>query len=76
MKTEFQISVIKKKDNLHLKLSGDFDQNSSHKVLDTLKRNCQGISKVFINTSHLNHIYPFGLIEKEWSIWEQTLQPA
>ena len=76
MATNFKITVSKSDENLHLKLIGDFDKTSSHKVLETLKKNCDGVSKIFINTSHLNHIHPFGLIEQEWSLWEQTLCAA
>jgi anti-anti-sigma regulatory factor len=60
MATNFRISVHRNSDNLHLKLSGDFDGTSAHEVLNLLKRNCRGTSRVFIHTNALNHIHPFG----------------
>ena len=60
MATNFKISVHRNSDNLHLKLSGDFDGTSAHEVLNLLKRNCRGTSRVFIHTNCLNQIHPFG----------------
>ena len=76
MSTDFQISIHKNEGNIHLKLSGDFDSSSSHKVLNLLKKNCRGASNVFINTSNLNQIHPSGSLEREWPSWEQALNMA
>ncbi len=59
MATDFKILIHKNSDNLHLKLIGDFDRASAHKVLNALKKNCRGASRVFIHTSCLNYIHPF-----------------
>ncbi|MDY6879110.1 MAG: hypothetical protein SV686_02565 [Thermodesulfobacteriota bacterium] len=76
MTENFKISVTKRNDSLLLKLSGDFDKGAALKVLETLEENRCGISKVFINTKRLEHIDPFGLLEAEWSTWEQALNAA
>jgi hypothetical protein len=59
MATDFKILVHKNSENLHLKLIGDFDRTSAHEVLNALKKNCGGASRVFIHTSCLNRIHPF-----------------
>ena len=76
MAKDFEVSIRKNSDSLLLNLSGDFDKNAASEVLEILEQNCSGISKVFINTNHLEHIDPFGLIEHEWSSWEQALNGA
>jgi hypothetical protein len=60
MAANFRILIHRNSDNLHLKLMGDFDGKSAHKVLNELKKNCHCASKVFIHTSCLKHIHPFG----------------
>ena len=60
MAANFKIFVHKNSENLHLKLIGDFDGSSAHELLNVLKSNCIGASKVFIHTSCLKRIYPFG----------------
>ena len=61
MAANFQIVTHRNHDNLHIKLSGDFDGDSAHTLLAHLKRMCLGTSKVFIHTSALKHLHPFGL---------------
>ena len=59
MAANFKIFVHKNSENLHLKLIGDFDGSSACELLNVLKNNCIGASKVFIHTSCLKHIDPF-----------------
>jgi len=61
MATNFRIFIHSNGENLHLKLIGDFDGTSAHELLSTLKRYCNHTSKVFIHTSRLKDIHPFGL---------------
>ena len=61
MATNFRISVHKNCENLHLTLIGDFDGTSAHELLGKLKRYSYRTSKVFIHTSCLGDIHPFGL---------------
>ncbi len=44
-----------------MKLMGDFDGSSAMELLFLIKKNCLRATKVFIDTSRLNHIEPFGL---------------
>ena len=61
MATNFKILTHRNSDNLHVKLSGDFDGGSAQTLLALLKKMCSGTSKIFIHTSALRHIDPFGL---------------
>jgi hypothetical protein len=60
MATNFKIYVHRNSENVHLKLVGDFDGSSAYELLNTLKSNCNGASKVFVHTSCLKQIYAFG----------------
>ena len=61
MALNFRIFIHSNGENLHLKLIGDFDGTSAHELLSTLKRYSNHTSKVFIHTSRLKDIHPFGL---------------
>ncbi len=60
MATNFKITLHQNSDNLHLMLEGDFDGSSAHELLNILEKSCRLVSKVFIHTSGLWHIHPFG----------------
>jgi hypothetical protein len=60
MACNFKIVVHKNSDNLHLKLTGAFDGTSALKLISSLKTRKNRASKVFIHTSSLTDIYPFG----------------
>lgn len=59
MASNFNISIHRKSNNLHIRLMGDFDKSSAYKLLTALHENCDGASKVFINTTCLKNIQPF-----------------
>jgi len=61
MATNFRISVHRNSENLHLTLMGDLDGTSAHEPLNVLKRYVNRTSRVFIHTSCLRSIHPFGL---------------
>lgn len=61
MATNFRIGVNKSSEALHLKLEGDFDGISAHELLDFLKKRTVLASRVFLETSNLKDIHPFGL---------------
>jgi hypothetical protein len=69
MASNFRIFVHRNSDSLHLKLAGDFDGTSAFELLDALKKNGPGLRKVFIHTSNLKTIHPFGqhIFEKSLS---------
>jgi hypothetical protein len=50
----------KTKDSLHLKLTGDFDGTSAYELFDTLKKYDSLFYQIFIDTSDLKTIHPFG----------------
>ena len=60
MSRNFKILAHRNSDNLHLKLEGDFDGSSAHALISYLKKNIRKSSRVFIHTSCLKDIYPFG----------------
>lgn len=60
MASNFKVSVCREKDILHLKLKGDFDGASAFDLLNVLGKNCKGVERIFIHTSGLRNIYPFG----------------
>jgi len=74
MASKFKILVSQKKHDLHLKLIGDFDGSSAYKLIHFLEM-CNGIPKVFINTSGLKHIYPFGRDTFHSNLYNQQSQP-
>lgn len=60
MAANFKVLVHRNSDNLHLKLMGDFDSTSAFELVNALDSNCEGAGKVFVHTSCLKNIYPFG----------------
>lgn len=60
MAPNFKIFIHRNFDNLHLKLMGEFDGTSAHELIDVLKEHCRRTSRVFIHTSALEQIHPFG----------------
>jgi anti-anti-sigma regulatory factor len=60
MASNFRIYVQRNSDDLHIKLEGDFDGTSACQLLNVMKENQSGVTKIFIDTSLLDYIYPFG----------------
>jgi hypothetical protein len=60
MAQNFDISMHQNSDNLHLKLSGDFDGSSACQLIDVLRENSFGPHKIIIHTSSLTDICTFG----------------
>ena len=60
MASNFRIFTHRNSENLHLKLMGDFDGSSACQLLNVLKKTSNSVYKIFIHTSSLNTIYPFG----------------
>ena len=61
MVNNFKISIHRNSENLHLKLMGDFDGTSAYELLKVLKRYGNRTARIFIHTSSLRNIYPFGV---------------
>lgn len=60
MASNFQIFSFKSNNNLHLKLSGDFDVDSAQKLTNTLLSHGVGYRDIFVDTNNLETIHPFG----------------
>jgi hypothetical protein len=60
MAKNFKVFVHRNSENVHLKLTGDFDGTSAYELLDVMKRNSFRASRVFIHTESLKQIEPFG----------------
>jgi hypothetical protein len=71
MAANFRIFVHRNSENLHLKLIGDFDGISAYELLDVIRRNSFGASKVFIHTGSLEHVEPMGK-----NVFKDNLGPA
>ena len=61
MASNFRISCHQNRDNLHLKLMGEFDGSSAYELIDTLKKYSGIARKVFIHTCSLSSVHSFGL---------------
>ena len=61
MSSNFRIFLHQNSDNLHLKLSGDFDGSSAHQLIRMLKNHNGNARHIYIHTSSLTFVYPFGL---------------
>jgi len=75
MASNFHMFSFKTRDSLHLKLEGDFDGNSAYELLETLKKYDSGSYQIFIDTSDLKTIYPFGkeVFQKKLGTFKQQL---
>ena len=60
MANNFQMFTRKTTETLHIKLTGDFDGSSASELINTLAENQNKYYQIFINTSKLDTIHPFG----------------
>ena len=60
MASNFKVLIHRNSDNMYLKLMGDFDGSSAYQLLNLLTKNGLAASKMFIHTSALKAIVPFG----------------
>jgi anti-anti-sigma regulatory factor len=58
--SNFHIISYKNRDSLYLRLSGDFDGGSAHELINTLIEHGNGFWDVYIDTSNLKAVHPFG----------------
>ncbi len=76
MATSFKIVMNENRDNLHLRLAGEFDGSSASQLLEVLKDKAHTVQKVFIHTTGLGEIHPFGrgVFEKRTSELREELE--
>ena len=55
-----KIFVHRNSENIHMKLSGDFDGSLASELLNLLKENCNAASRIFIHTGCLRTVHSFG----------------
>jgi hypothetical protein len=60
MASNFRIFSHRNSDNLHLKLMGDFDGSSAFELANLLNRHQNSTRKIFIHTSNVSSVHPFG----------------
>ena len=60
MASNFRIVIHRNSENLHLKLTGDFDGSSAWELLNTLKTYSRKSNTVFIHTDGLRNVHLFG----------------
>jgi hypothetical protein len=60
MARNHKIFVHRNSENIHMKLSGDFDGSLASELLNLLKKNCNAASKIFIHTGCLTAVHSFG----------------
>lgn len=61
MGAKFRIRKHRDSDNLHLNLSGEFDDTSICDLIDVLKTDCNDKMQVFVHTNSLDHIAISGI---------------
>jgi len=61
MAANFEVFVHRNSDNLHLIITGDFDDGSAYELFHSLRKNYMGEYKVFLHTSRLRQICPSGV---------------
>ena len=55
-----KLFVHRNSENIHMKLSGDFDGSLATELLNLLKENCNAASRIFIHTGCLRTVHSFG----------------
>jgi len=60
MANSFHMFTHKTTETLHIKLTGDFDGSSASELVNALADNQNRYYQIFINTTELNNIHPFG----------------
>ena len=60
MANNFHIFTHKTTETLHVKLTGDFDGSSASELINALSDNQNRYYQIFINTTELDNIHPFG----------------
>jgi anti-anti-sigma regulatory factor len=76
MALSFRIVMHQNRENLHLRLIGDFDGSSAFELLEVLKERAHAVQKVFIHTNSLAEVHPFGqgVFEKRAPELKEDLQ--
>lgn len=60
MASNFQMSMHRNREGLHILLKGNFDGSSAFELINLLKEKCAKAQKVYIHTQSLQDVHPFG----------------
>ncbi len=60
MASNFRIFIHRNGENIHLKLIGEFDGSSACQLMDTITQKAPARGNIYIHTSGLSTIHPFG----------------
>lgn len=60
MAADFQMFFHRTQESLHLKLDGDFDVCSAHRLLRAIEEQGAGLYQIFIDTNDLKTVFPRG----------------
>jgi len=60
MSSNFQIVASLENDGLHLQMLGEFDGSAACDLIKRLEEGRSKASKVFVDTSNLRSVHPFG----------------
>ena len=61
MASNFKVFKHHNGENVHLKLSGDFDGSSAYELINIIDYYCNTTKNIFIHTSGLSSIHSFGI---------------
>ena len=76
MMQNFKTSTYRTNDMLHLRLSGDFDEDSATKLMNVLKKNSLGLDGIYIDASNVSRVHPYGQnIIREGLTWIKNIEP-
>jgi anti-anti-sigma regulatory factor len=76
MASNFTMRFQRKNRNLHIHLRGDFDGSSAHVLLNALKRKDDDAHKIFVETSGLRIVTPFGRDVLQGNLSELKAKPG
>jgi len=60
MASNFKIYILKTRESLHLRLTGDFDGSSAYELINKISDYGNSFYEIFIDVNDLNSIHPFG----------------
>ena len=60
MASNFKLFLHETKDNIHMKMCGDFDGTSAHELITAIQKHAYQSNQVFVHTEDLGNIYSFG----------------
>jgi hypothetical protein len=61
MESKFKMVTHHNSDNLHIKLTGDFDTLAAETLMKAIQRDYKKFKKIFIYTNCLNSVEPAGM---------------